>query len=241
MKKIATICGLIMITAVNAQQKKENTKSIDFAATFGSKQTTFATSFLYDMKVGKKKKFTIGFGGRFTTVNGNNIQYTTAAPAKLIRENTIPFLILFSNQKLQNIDTLTVGSSGTMAINTFVNFGYDISKKLSIGFNIDVIGFTFGKKSSAILVTNGVPVNEPVAKPSTFNLLLTGENDFGTLNSEFYVKYRFNNKWAAKAILQHLFTEYSTTTIKQTAPDGTKVDRFRNIADNVGIGVSYTF
>jgi hypothetical protein len=48
------------------------------------------------------------------------------------------------------------------------------------------------------------------------------------------------SKWGVRAIYQFLFNEYKTTSIFQTAPDGTIVNRFRSKTNNLGIGISYT-
>ena len=127
----------------------------------------------------------------------------------------------------------------TNSVNVTANLGYHLSSRWYAGFNIDVIGFTFGKKTNAVLTSNGVTVTEPVAKPAAFNVLLTGDNDHGSLNSEFFLKYDLNQRWSVRGVYQFLFAEYKTTTVKQTAPDGTINDRFRNKANNFGVGVSY--
>jgi len=80
---------------------------------------------------------------------------------------------------------------------------------------------------------------ENQAKPAHFNLLLTGDNDYGSLNSEFFVKYKISQRWQLKALYQFYFAEYKTTTIYQTAPDGTMVYRFRNKVNAFGLGLSY--
>jgi len=72
-------------------------------------------------------------------------------------------------------------------------------------------------------------------------VLLTGDNDYGSLNSEFFLKYKLSQRWGVRAIYQFYFAEYKTKTIKQTAPDGTLVDRFRNKANTYGAGLSYHF
>lgn len=240
MKKLSLLLVLAFLGTISfAQKTTKNQQYFDFATTFGKGQTSLAASYVYDWKLGKKKKFAIGIGGRLTSTFGTNNQFFTAGPANLTRGTSVPFVIMFSKQKIQNIDTLTVSSPSTTALNFTINLSYNLSSKLTAGFNIDAIGFTFGKKSSGVLVTNGNAQIESVAKPSSFNLLLTSDNDLGTLNSEFFVKYKLNNRWGVRAVFQHLFTEYKTTTIKQTAPDGTKVDRFRNINNNIGLGISY--
>ena len=82
---------------------------------------------------------------------------------------------------------------------------------------------------------------DPNAKPVSLNALLTGDHDRGTLNSEFFVKYSFHKHWAAKVVYQFLFVEYETSQTKQTFSDGSMNNRFRNKANNFGIGVAYHF
>lgn len=241
MKRISLLSIAFFICVFsNAQKTAKKPQYFDFATTFGAGQSSIAASYVYDWQLGKKKKFAIGIGGRLTNSFGSNLEYTTAGPAKLTRGTNTPFAVVFAEQKSQNWDTLTVKNPFTSALNFTVNFSYNFSSKLSGGFNIDLIGLTVGSKSTAVLVTNGIAKTESVAKPTTFNLLLTGDNDLGTLNSEFFVKYKLNNRWALRGVFQYLFTEYNTTNIKQIAPDGTQVTRFRNKANNIGIGISYT-
>ncbi len=237
---LLVISSTVFIFFAKAQKLDNTFKTVDFATTFGSSQASFAASYLHNWKLGKKQKFAVGVGVRLTSTFGRKLDYTTAGPAKLTRGTSTPFLVVFSEQKTQNWDTLTVQKPQTNALNFMVNFSYNFSTKLSGGLNIDLIGLTFGQKSSAVFVSNGVLKTEPVAKPSAFNLLLTGDNDLGTLNSEFFLKYSFNKRWALRGVYQFLFTEYTTTTLKQIAPDGTQVDRFRNKSNNIGLGVTYT-
>jgi hypothetical protein len=52
--------------------------------------------------------------------------------------------------------------------------------------------------------------------------LLTGDNDIGSLNSEFFFKYKIDNRWGIKAVYQFYFAEYETRTVKQIAPTAQK-------------------
>jgi hypothetical protein len=236
---IALLCNFIS----SAQQKvaKNKNEFADLAATIGNAQGSVAASYVHNWKFGfgKKKNWEAGFGARLTSTFGNKLEYITAGPAKFTRASTTPFLIVFAGQRTENWDTLTVQSSLVNALNISANFGYNFTSKWSGGFNIDLIGVSFGKTSPAVFVSNGVTFAEPSAKPTPFNLLLTGDHDRGSLNSEFFVKYKLNDKWAIRGIYQFLFTEYSTTNIRQNLPDGSTVNRFRNKANNFGIGVSY--
>ena len=238
-KKITLTAICISIGLISFSQTKSNANSyVDFSAAFAESQTAFSGSYFHNWGLGKKKKWEIGYGIRSTTFFGTKNEFITA-PANLARTTTIPFAIVFAGEKEQNLDTLNVQRPFTNSINLSANFGYHLSSRLSVGFNIDVIGFTYGRTSSAVLTSNGVTKTEIAAKPAPFNLLLTGDNDLGSLNSELFLKYKLNNKWGLKAVYQFLFVEYKTTTIKQIAPDGTQVDRFRTKANLFGVGVSY--
>jgi hypothetical protein len=213
---------------------------IDLTGTVGESQGAVAASYVHNWQLGKKKKWEIGYGVRLTSYFGVKNDFTTA-PARLSRSTTFPFLIVFAEQLTKNWDTLNVQRPLTNSVNLSANFGYHFSKRWSAGFNIDLVGFTFGRTTSGILTSNGVTKTETAAKPTAFNVLLTGDNDIGSLNSEFFLKYKLNEHWGLKAVYQFLFAEYKTTTIKQTAPDGTQVDRFRNKVNAFGLGVSYHF
>jgi opacity protein-like surface antigen len=239
MRKIVLIGLLAIGQLAFAQTKKKTYQYVDVAATVGT-HVSIAGSYGYNWKLGKKQHWEIGIGARVTNTFGSNVEFTTA-PAKLARTNTIPFAIVFAGQNTVNWDTLTVKKTFTSGLNFTTNFGYNFNEKWGVGFNIDVIGLTLGSKSSAVLLTNGVAKNETTAKPQAFNALLTGDLDYGTLNSEFYVKYAINDTWTIRGVYQYLFNEYKTTTIKQVAPDGTLVDRFRSKANNIGVGVTYRF
>jgi hypothetical protein len=104
------------------------------------------------------------------------------------------------------------------------------------GFNIDLIGFSFGgsKKGNYI---NGFEGGMENASPTEFNILLISDNDNGSLNSELYLKYYWNEKWGAKLGAQFLFTEYTTHTEIQQFPEPN--DRFRNKSLMVAFGVTY--
>jgi len=243
MKKIIALIMVTVITNNAFSQQQGASRKIQFAdlaATIGSSRGAVAASYVHNWKLGKKRKWEAGIGARLTSSFGSKQEHTTA-PARLSRTNTIPFLIVFAGQKTENWDTLTVQRPFVNSLNFTVNFGYDFSSRWSGGFNIDVIGFSIGRKSPAVLTSNGVTRTEPTAKVSNFNLLLTGDLDYGNLNSEFFVKYKLNERWALRGVYQFLFGEYKTTTIKQTAPDGTEVDRFRIKANNLGVGLSYSF
>lgn len=243
MKKSTLLIIIIVCSNLFAQAQKKQAginQFADFSAAVGSSQGTIAASYVRNWKLGKRKRIEAGVGLRWTSYFGTKKDFITA-PARLARTNTTPFLIFFAGQRTDYHDTLTVQRPMTHSVNVSINAGYNFSSKWNAGFNIDLAGFTFGRKSSAILTSNGTTTVEPVAKPASFNLLLTGDHDYGSLNSEFFVKYELTSRWGIKVLYQFVFIEYKTEAVKQVAPDGTQVDRFRNKANNIGLGVSYNF
>jgi hypothetical protein len=215
-------------------------KFADISFTLSGSQQSIALAYVHNWRVGKKRKIDVGLGVRNTFYFGVKKDFWTA-PASLSRGSQAPFIGVFSSQKTENWDTLVVQRAFTNSTNLTANLGYHFSSKWYAGFNIDLIGFTFGQTSSGVFISNGNTSTEPSAKPAPFNLLLTGDLDLGTLNSEFFLKYQLTPQWAIKGIYQFLFVEYKTTTLEQIAPDGSTNDRFRNKANNFGLGIAYHF
>ena len=235
---------MISYSAFNGLNAQSITKleknEIMMSSAFSSTQGTISLGYQYHWQLGKKKRWEIGLGLRNTSAFSSKNDYITA-PARLARSSTVPFLVVFSDQLSQNWDTLAVQRPFVNMLNAMTEIKYHFNNKLSVGFNIDLIGVSFGSSSSSILTTNSVSKSEINTKPSNFNLLLTGDLDKGSLNSEFFVNYQVSKKWGIRLVYQYLFTEYTTTNIYQTAPDGTSNYQFRNKANNLGIGLSYNF
>jgi hypothetical protein len=187
-----------------------------------------------DWIVGKKKRISIGGGARFTSYAGFNKYYQTA-PAELTSGKTGP-LVLFTKNIEENIDTFLIKYPQVNSLNLFVNLQYKFNEKLSAGFNIDVIGFSFGGKKRGNYI-NGFEGAMTAAKPTSFNLLLTSDNDLGSLNSEFYLNYFFRSRWAIRAAAQFHFTEYTTSIKVQQEPKPN--DRFRNKSLLGAVGIVY--
>ena len=242
-KGLTVIVSLVLLSASGMSQNNLSPRShfADVTGTVGASQGTGAAGYVHNWRIGKKRKIEAGLGIRWTTYGGTKKDFLTAGPAKKTRTHTTPFLIFFAGQEEQNFDTLTIQRPQTNSLNLTVNLGYNLSEKWYAGFNIDLIGYSFGRKGSGILTSNGITTADPNSKPATFNVLLTGDHDRGTLNSEFFVKYKFHDRWAAKAVYQFIFVEYETELRKQTFSDGSMNNRFRNKANNVGLGIAYHF
>jgi hypothetical protein len=241
MVKISVLIFASFFILKNTLAQKRNVvdKMTSVTVAFGNGAISSAFGYQHLWLAGKKKKLGIGTGVRFTNYFGNN-QYYTTAPAKLTTGKTGPG-VLFAEDILQNIDSVLFKKSQLNALNLSVNFIYAISNKITVGFNIDALGFTLGSKQNGVYYGNNGIGATTAAKPAGFNLLLVSDNDKGTLNSELYVQYYIKSKWAIKSGFQYLFTEYVTSANVQTTADGQKNDRFRNKSSAISIGLTYKF
>lgn len=206
----------------------------DASLAMGNREGTLSLSYFYNWQMGKKKKFEIGLGGRFTAYLGST-QYYITAPAELTSGDTGP-LVIFTENIPANIDTFLVKDSQINALNLAINLSYRINSKISLGFNIDAIGISFGKKVTGNYI-NSYQGQSETASPTEFNLLRISDNDLGTLNSELFGKYLLSEKWGIKLAIQFLFTEYTTDSEVQQVPEPN--DRFRDKSLLFSTGVCY--
>jgi hypothetical protein len=228
---------LILMSAVTAgfaqNPSRRSAEYIDASAGIGQYRGALSVDYGKSWFLGRSKKFGIGLGIRYTGFAGVNLYYITA-PAKLTSESTSP-LIFFKENNVKNLDSLLVKSPQAHALNLMINLSYLVSERVTIGFNIDVFGASFGARKKANYI-NGAEGKNTTAKPTPLNILLISDNDRGTLNSELYVKYFFNDRWGAKLGGQFLFTEYTTKIKVQQYPE--ENDRFRNKALLLSVGVT---
>ncbi len=213
----------------NAQNNESKTQAIDFAFGVGKAGVSPAISYEKLYKIGKAKKLKIGYGIRYTgyIAKDKDIHFRTA-PARLT-SGKYSIVALFSEDILNQIDTLHMHNISTNSFNINTRFEYALSKKIDLGFNIDLIGFTVGKKQKAEF-TGEVSDSQGKSnsgktfssKPTTLNLLLISDSDVGSLNSEMYVRYWASSKLGIRAGASFQFIEYKTS--QKVAFDN---DRFR--------------
>ncbi len=243
MKKSIVVILLTCINVASSHAQKMPVKNTsrfaDFTLGIGSRQGSAALAYINNWQLGKRKKIEAGIGLRFTSYFAGS-QYYTTAPAILTTGKTGPG-VFFGSDIPANIDSIQLKKSQVNALNISINLGYNISPKWYAGFNIDAIGLSFGGSKPATYFPNASTGTAVTAKPTSFNLLLVSDNDRGSLNSEFFARYAFNERWGAKLAYEFLFAEYTTSTEVQTTPSGKKNDRFRNKVSALGIGISYHF
>ncbi|CAN5333027.1 hypothetical protein BH09BAC3_BH09BAC3_29190 [soil metagenome] len=224
MKLLISLVLVLNIVAATSAQTSSTVNYGSITGAIGSSQGSISIDYFHLWKLGASKKIEIGFGTRFTSYFGSN-QYYSSAPASLASD-------------VKKSDSVLLVSPQVNALNLAINLGYRLSPKIGLGFNIDALGFTLGSKKNGTYL-NGTQGGATTASPTSFNLLLVGDNDRGTLNSEFYARYFITEKFAIKVAYQYLFTEYTTDTKIQQAPEAN--DRFRNKAGLFSIGITKQF
>lgn len=195
---------------------------LDVTMGIGSSLFNTSLSYHYAWKSGAKQRLELGVGLR-ASLNYATGKYFITAPARLVKGESGP-QALFKESIPANIDSLELPIAKVSSINVMLSVKYQVSKKFAAGFNIDVIGISFGARQSGTYI-NGSTSNPAYASPSPFNLLLVGENDLGSLNSEFYAAYSINERLTVKLGAQHVFMEFTTDTKVQQFPEPN--DRFR--------------
>lgn len=215
--KCCLILVLFQSVILHAQNKDTNNQAIDFAFGVGKAGASPAIGYEKLYGIGKAKKLKIGYGLRYTGyfANDKDIHFRTA-PA-MLTSGKYSIVALFSEDILNQIDTLHMHNISTNSFNINTRFEYGLSKKIELGFNIDLIGFTFGKKQEAVFSaevsdSQGKSNNSKTfsARPTALNLLLISDSDIGSLNSEMYLRYWASPKVGIRAGASFQFIEYKT-------------------------------
>jgi hypothetical protein len=232
MKKLLIPFILIFCANIIYAQKAEKSYFSNGLNNYEINVASSGTNNLFDLgwnhlhAITKNKKFRIGYGIRFTGINGSGNFFT--APAKLTSENA-------------NLDTINVSSYTIGSLNLSIHLNYKFNQKWQVEFNIDAVGLSFGSSATADyttskrLNTNPVVNNKQNASPTPFNLLLVGDNDLGSLNSQIKIKYYLNSQWAFNFGGTFIFSEL--TTSNKLFKDN---NRFRQKTFMPMIGITYS-
>ena len=235
---------LSVITLNLAAQGLDKTyKTLDLAVGGGGGGFSPALSFTQSWGLGKSNRFKIGYVVRVTSCFGGKADFRTA-PARFTSGES-SFSALFADDIIANIDTFSVKSFQTNALNIGIILQYALSNKLEIGVNIDATGKTWGGTVSGDLISKKNKrkfqdgSTSSSANPETFNFLLVSDSDIGSLNSEVYVRYWVTNKIGIRAGISHQFVEL--TTEKKVEINGRLNDTWRLKTTMPIFAVSYKF
>lgn len=194
---------------------KAVTQTLDLSGATKGSLTTVALSVNQLHGLGRTRCFRVGYGLRLTSAFGHTTDYKTAPPGLVKGRGKGSVIGLFSKDLDENIDTLRLPKTQANSINLSFNLEYALSRRVELGFNIDVIGFTFGSKQSGTFIANS-PLRSPLSgtvqetRLTPFNILLGDKSDRGSLNSEGYVRYRLSPRISLRTGFSFQFNEYTT-------------------------------
>jgi len=242
MKKILSSFVCLLPVLALAQQQPASpfariTQTADLAVASNGDFSVIALSANRLHGLGRSHRFRVGYGLRLASAFGSNTDYRTA-PAKLTSGNQ-SIVALFSEDIPANIDTLRFGTSQFNSLNVSINLEYAVTRRFSVGANIDAIGFSSGGKQTGTFTSKsrtGLTGTAQPASPTAFNLLLIGDSDLGSLSSEYYVRYQASPKLSIRGGFSFQFNEYTTT--RKLRLDN---DRFRAKNLMPMLAVSYHF
>ena len=241
LKRLTLAVALLWLAAPVFGQVQSKDNLAEASVYVAGGQAAGAVSWHRLHRFGKgKQRLKVGYGLRLSAYFGSDQDYVTAPAA--LTSGKESFAALFSENIAANLDTLRLPGPRVVFLNAAVYLAYTpplLKDRLDVGMNIDAIGFSLGNSQNGTFVSDGRGTAAN-AKPTAFNILLISDSDRGSLNSEWYVRYWLNDKWAAKAGLQFMFTEYTTDRPVQRVGQLTN-DRFRNKSSLLTLGVSRRF
>lgn len=122
-----------------------------------------------------KKRIKIGFGARLSVINYWNKDFFTGPPQQ--KPGT-------------SFDTLRSQHQTTYFFNLQFLAEVALLKWWDVGMNIDLVGVSWGPVTPALYYSNSSGNDGSIqnTQPENLNLMLFGKNDFGNLNSQFYMR-----------------------------------------------------
>lgn len=224
---------LLLASHLSFSQQKDSTLNLGnrwtnhlhLSASFAKQNYVSEIAFFRNYAFGKSQKFKIGAGLRLNSYWGRNEKQFTSAPANLAKKQALE-------------DTLQISNPSINSLNISILASYQLIPKLSLCFNIDLFGLSFGAKQNGIFYSSDLLGGkvEVESSPTSFNLLLVDIYDIGSLNSQFLIQYQIQPKLGFKLGFSHYFSEYKTTEIFTQ-----NNDRFRQIFNMAVFGIVKTF
>ncbi|MDZ7934755.1 MAG: hypothetical protein U5M51_07300 [Emticicia sp.] len=186
MKKLILFCIICLFSSKIIAQRAKVSQVFSLGGAFSSGQFIPTISFGEQVYFGNNYKFSIGSGVRMTvfsakgnTFTGLKSPYLSTTIRPLTRENML-------------------------IINAPIIAEYH-GKKIVAGFNIDLIGLTFGKSKDSLAINNFTgSTNNLSVKPTPFNFAL---GSAGSTNNEIYIGFKIREEITIKTGVGFLFTK----------------------------------
>jgi hypothetical protein len=219
---IRTVAAIALCSAAaGAQSLSDVPTQWDLALGNGTGATSISAGASRATYLGTSDKLRAGFGLRATFVTGT----MTLDPKD-------PRGIGAHDDQLET-------PTGSLLLNVGVHLGYEVSRKVMVGMNLDFFGLTLGAQQDADLTPEGGGTVEKVrVKPSTPNIFAGGSGDRGSLNSEFFLSWALNDKYAVRGGLSHTLVGVQLTD-DQTGTGGSST-KYNKYANMVFLGLRIT-
>ena len=163
------------------------------------------------------RRLAVGLGVRTTLANSGSRVYHTAETK---------FAATDQDQLLAQ--NLAIGNGAL-----YFTIEGRVYRRFGIGFNIDLVGYSFGRNYPANYGADGA--GPPVSvNGNQYSLLLTTKNDHGFLHAEVYVSYKVGNRVQLRAGLAHQNLELQLSQ----EPINPGHDRFRQYISSGFVGVA---
>lgn len=147
-------------------------------------------------------KLRLGLGVRMGIQDNKNISFTSAHASIKGNEN--------------HLDTLSLDRVQSAAFNFYFNGEYHVSKHISFGTTLDLLGISAGVKTEGEYLPGATSqefgyyaLPEVEAYPTPSNAFSLG-NSKGCLNAQLYAKIALSRKVALRLGVSYLYQEFST-------------------------------
>ncbi len=187
MKKLLTFVLVVLFSSPLFAQRVRVFEQYSFGYAFAKKISV--PTFMYSQRLvfGKNQMFAVGSGLRMTYFS----------------EKDKPFVGVEKQFSTTSIRVFPRASMTAFNIPLIAEYN---GKKIIAGFNIDLIGLTFGKKRDSLSVKGFIGRTDSLSvKPTTLNFLMGSQ---GTTNNEVYVGFKLQEEIIIRAGLSFLFTRY---------------------------------
>lgn len=219
MKKLILFCIICLLSSKITAQRAKVSQVFSLGGAFSNSQFIPTVSFGEQVSFGNNYRFSVGSGVRMTvfsakgnTFTGLKSPYLSTTITPLTRENMSIFNIPITAEYQGN--------------------------KIVAGFNIDLIGLTFGKSKDSLAISNYTGSTENLSvKPTSFNFVF---GSAGSTNNEVYIGFRLREEITIKAGVSFLFTKLNlrSTTEEQI----TKLGNFgHSMSANPFINLVFNF
>lgn len=203
------LCLLLATSFVYAESTNDSLKAkpwkenhyVDMSLGLGSKIFTGSVAWHKMFNIAWKKRIRLGAGLRANMANVTKRMYVTAFP---------------NRPDAGTYDSLFLDDHTIYSINLTFHADVSLAQWIDVGLNLDVVGVSFGETTDASYrsATFLPAISTEQTKPELLNVFAFGNNNRGTSNTQFYLRFWPGENFFVKAgySLYHI-TENTENTL----------------------------